>query len=313
MTIEDLDGLMQNIDKFEKTPFIFLGEGSNTVFVDDFDGIVVLNKLTGISVFEDEGFFHINVASGENWHQFVKYCLKNKMYGLENLALIPGTVGAAPMQNIGAYGVEVNQFIHSVEFVDIDSKRMGYFNNKECEFGYRDSIFKQDRPGRRIITSVNFAIPKDYQACINYAPLNQLTDPTPQAIFDAVINIRQQKLPDPKVQGNAGSFFKNPVIDLPHYIHIQSVYPDIPHYPAPDGKIKVPAAWLIDQLGFKGHHIGNIACHANQPLVLVNTGEGNGNDLLNLAKQIKRKVLATFNIALHNEVQLIGKSGPVTL
>ena len=313
LTVHNQGELVNILPKLKNEQFLFLGEGSNTVFIEDFNGLVIINQLKGINIYEDDTYFHINVASGENWHEFVAFCLEKQMYGMENLALIPGTVGAAPIQNIGAYGVEIKSFIHSVEFIDVESGFTGYFNNKECQFDYRDSIFKQKRNGKRLITSVNFAIPKQYEPVLSYAPLDKLDCPTPQQLFDEVIRVRQQKLPDPKSLGNAGSFFKNPEIPLSQFISLQSDYPDIPGYPVNDTTVKVPAAWLIDKLGYKGHRYGDIGCHESQPLVLVNYGNGQGEELLVLAKTIKLKVIETFSIALDNEVQVVGQFGRVNL
>ncbi len=313
ITVSSQDELVGWLPKLKHQQFLFIGEGSNTVFVENFDGLVVVNKLKGINKFEDETFYHLNVASGENWHDLVTYCLAQGMYGMENLALIPGTVGAAPIQNIGAYGIEVNAFIHSVEFIDLDSGFAGYFNNKECEFAYRDSVFKKARIGKRLITSVNFAIPKDYAPVVSYSPLDKIESPTPQKIFDEVIRIRQQKLPDPNTIGNAGSFFKNPKIPLSHFINLQSDYEDIPGYSVDEKTVKVPAAWLIDKLGFKGYRYGDIGCHESQPLVFVNYGKGHGEELLVLAKTIKLKIIEKFSIALENEVQVVGQYGRINL
>ncbi|MEM0912144.1 MAG: UDP-N-acetylmuramate dehydrogenase [Pseudomonadota bacterium] len=313
VTINHLEELFNILSQLKDKKFLFMGEGSNTVFVEDFDGLIVLNRLKGISTFEDDAYYHVNVASGENWHEFVTYCLDNGMHGMENLALIPGTVGAAPIQNIGAYGVEVKSFIHSVEFVDIENGFAGYLNNKECEFGYRDSVFKQKRVGKRLITSVNFAIPKKNTPVVSYAPLDALDAPTPQKIFDEVIRLRQQKLPDPKVLGNAGSFFKNPEIPMTQFINLQSEYEDIPGFAVDEKTVKVPAAWLIDKLGYKGYRYGDIGCHELQPLVFVNFGKGQGEELLVLAKTIKLKIIEKFSIALENEVQVIGQYGRLSL
>ena len=311
--VKSIDALLELLPTLQDSLFLFLGEGSNTAFIEDYSGVVLINKLKGISVYEDDSFYHVNVGSGENWHEFVQYCLKNKMYGMENLALIPGTVGAAPIQNIGAYGLEVKDFIHSVEFIDIQTGFMGYFNNKECEFAYRDSHFKNNKIGKRIITSVNFAIPKDYRAVTSYSPIDQLHEPQAEDIFKKVIETRQTKLPDPKVLGNAGSFFKNPVIDMSQYINLQASFPDIPGYATEDNKVKVPAAWLIEKLGFKGQFEDDIGCYEKQALVLINRGSGSGLTLLSLARRIKRKVSEDFGINLENEVQIIGQYGRISV
>lgn len=312
-TVESLDGLLKTLNELENQSYMFIGEGSNTVFVDDYAGTILVNHLKGISLFEDADFYHLNVASGENWHEFVVYCTERGIHGFENLALIPGTVGAAPIQNIGAYGIEVETFIHSVEFLDVATNMLGYFNKKECQFAYRDSVFKKDRQGERIILAVNFAIPKHNITVASYGPLLQLNEPTPLDIFNTVVKTRKEKLPDPQIMGNAGSFFKNPVIALHHYLRIQNDYPDIPCYPAESGNVKVPAAWLIDTLGFKGKQLGGIKCHDKQALVLVNLSQGSGRDLLTLAREIKSAVAESFDIMLDNEVRLIGRDGLVSL
>lgn len=311
-TIDSLDSLFDITSTLSKTPYLLLGGGSNTIFVEDYEGLIIKNALTGIHISEDEDYFHLNVASGENWHDLVCLCMEKGIYGFENLALIPGTVGACPIQNIGAYGVEIERFVHSVEFFDTSSNMLGYFNKKECEFAYRDSRFKRE-PDKRIITAVNFAMPKKHHLVTSYGALDQLVSPSPKDVFNAVIAARRSKLPDPATLGNAGSFFKNPTLERAAFYELQQRFPDIPHYSAPEGKVKVPAAWLIDQLGFKGTRLGDIGCHEYQALVLVNYGNGSAEDLLALARNIRDKVLLTFAIALENEVRLIGKSGKLEL
>lgn len=205
-TIDSLDSLFEIAPTLSKIPHLLLGEGSNTIFVGDFEGLIIKNALKGIHISEDEDYFHLHVASGENWHELVQLCMAKRIYGFENLALIPGTVGASPIQNIGAYGVEIERFVHSVEFLDLGTQMMGYFNKKECEFAYRDSRFKREL-GKRIITSVNFALPKHNHLVTSYGPLAQLSEPSPEDVFKTVIATRKSKLPDPQVLGNAGSFF----------------------------------------------------------------------------------------------------------
>jgi UDP-N-acetylmuramate dehydrogenase len=235
------------------------------------------------------------------------------MGGFENLALIPGTVGASPIQNIGAYGVEIEKFIKSVEFLDTTSMCIDSMTNSQCQFGYRDSVFKQQSLNQRIITHVTFQLPKQYKLETSYGPLAELDSPNSRDIFNKVVAIRQSKLPDPLVLGNAGSFFKNPVISNTQFQHIQATYPNAPSYRLNDAELKVPAAWLIDTLGFKGKQVGNIRCHSKQPLVLVNTGGGTGADLLALARNIRNAVQDNFAILLDNEVRLMGKQGLIKL
>lgn len=239
--------------------------------------------------------------------------MSRQIYGLENLALIPGSVGAAPIQNIGAYGVEIEQFIDQVEYYDLNEKNYTSLNSQECEFGYRDSVFKQRLAGQVVITSVTLAIPKSWSAVTHYGELKQLSAPSAMDIFNKVVSVRQSKLPDPRKIGNAGSFFKNPKVNKADFKQLQQSYPTIPNYPIDAETLKIPAAWLIEQLGFKGKKIGGIGCHANHALVLTNDGTGTGEQLLLLARAIKEAVLNEFSIALENEVRLIGKNGAVAL
>jgi UDP-N-acetylmuramate dehydrogenase len=293
--------------------FYILGEGSNTVFLEDYQGTVIKPAFMGIDFAQTDTQYQLKVGAGENWHQFVLWCMQRQIYGLENLALIPGTVGAAPIQNIGAYGVEIEQFIDRVEYYDLNEKSHKSLNSEGCEFAYRDSVFKKRLADHIVITSVSFVIPKNWQAVLHYGELKALSAPSAMDIFNKVVEVRQSKLPDPKKIGNAGSFFKNPIIDLNHYTRLQQTWPSIPSYPVDNNSVKIPAAWLIDQLGFKGKKIGGVGCHPNQALVLTNDGSGTGEQLLQLARDIKTAVLNEFSILLENEVRLIGKNGPVVL
>ena len=295
------------------SPFWLLGEGSNCIFVDDFNGTVAVNRLQGISIEETSDAWQLTVASGENWHSLVTTCLAKGIYGFENLALIPGTVGAAPIQNIGAYGREVAEFIDAVDVYDMAQQKRFRLCQAECDFGYRDSVFKRAEHQSWFIEQVVFQLPKQNVLATHYGELSRLQNPTPQSIYDAVIAIRQQKLPDPRQLGNAGSFFKNPVISRAHFEQIQQTFGDIPHYPVGDTQVKVPAAWLIDQSGFKGKALGGTACHQHQPLVLVNQGGATGSDLLGLARDIRDTISERFSIVLENEVRLIGKEGLLAL
>lgn len=308
---------IQSLDDFETLdtdlPFWLLGEGSNCIFVDDYQGQIVVNKLRGLTIEEDKDSWQLTVASGENWHQLVTTCMALGIYGFENLALIPGTVGAAPIQNIGAYGIEIAAFVETVNVYDIAQKTRIAFANAECRFGYRDSVFKQTQNPNWFIESVVFRLPKRNCLVTHYGELSKLKDPCPLDIYAAVIGIRQQKLPDPKQLGNAGSFFKNPVITQQHYERLSKTFSDVPHYPVDDTYVKVPAAWLIDQSGFKGKVMGGSACHVKQPLVLVNQGGATGQDVLSLAREIKQTIAERFSITLENEVRLVGADGMVTL
>lgn len=319
-TFSSLESLINILDSLDNTPYIVLGEGSNTVFTQDYAASVLLNKMLGIIKSEDKNNFYLSVGAGENWHKLVSYCMAKNIGGFENLALIPGTVGAAPIQNIGAYGVEVERFITSVEFLDTASLTLKVLDHSECEFAYRDSIFKRQSLNRRIITKVNFRLAKKYPLEISYGPLASLESPTAQSVYEQVIKTRKDKLPSVSELGNAGSFFKNPVIDQSLFSQLQKHYPHMPFYMLPSEvgtndkqHVKIPAAWLIDTLGFKGSRQGNIGCHVHQALVLVNLGGGVGDDLLILARKIRDEVYAKFGIYLENEVRLMGEQGLITL
>ncbi|WP_340678204.1 UDP-N-acetylmuramate dehydrogenase [Paraglaciecola sp.] len=293
--------------------YYILGEGSNTVFLEDFTGSVLKVAIKGIALQEHPEHYELHVGAGENWHELVEWCLDRDINGFENLALIPGTVGAAPIQNIGAYGVEIEQFIQSVEYLCLLTGELKSLSREECQFGYRDSIFKQQLAGKFIIGMVKFRLAKRWQANAEYAELKALDNPSAKQIFAKVVEVRQAKLPDPKKVGNAGSFFKNPIIPIVLYQNLLQRFTSLPSYPVDKQHVKVPAAWLIDKLGFKGKYIGGIHCHASQPLVLTNNGSGTGEDLLSLAKQIKQAVKHEFSIELENEVQLVSNSGLVNV
>ena len=311
--INNEDDLFSIFDRVKTTDYYLLGEGSNSVFLEDYSGTIILNKLKGIQVQESEDDFILSVASGESWHNLVEYTLSIGAFGLENLALIPGTVGAAPIQNIGAYGVEIEKFISSVEYYDIEKCCFTILSHLDCEFAYRDSIFKHRLFSKAVITKVNFKFPKNNIVESSYAPLNQLHRPTPIEVFHKVIEVRREKLPNPKVSGNAGSFFKNPVVTNELLKQIEKHYTAVPHFRVSKENVKIPAAWLIDQLGFKGKMYLGVKCHERQPLVLVNIGNGNGEGLLMLAREIKKDVYNTFAIELENEVRLVSNSGLITL
>ena len=311
--INNREDLVSVFRRVKNRTHYLLGEGSNSIFLEDFTGTIVLNKLKGIDLEESDTGFCLSVASGEQWHELVEYTLSNGVFGFENLALIPGTVGAAPIQNIGAYGVEIEKYIRSVEYYDIDLNTFKTISHEKCEFGYRDSIFKKELSNRAVITKVNFAVPKNNPVEQSYAPLNKLVKPTPMDIFHKVIEVRTDKLPNPKVLGNAGSFFKNPVVSKQILNDIKTRFDTVPYFQLSEERFKVPAAWLIDQLGFKGKTYLGVKCHEKQPLVLVNNGNGNGEGLLMLAREIKQSVFDTFSIELDNEVRLVGNSGLIAL
>ncbi|WP_105166640.1 UDP-N-acetylmuramate dehydrogenase [Pseudoalteromonas sp. T1lg23B] len=298
---------LQDID-FSK-PFCLLGEGSNTVFVDDFAGTVIRIALQGISIEERDSDWLVEVAAGENWHALVVHLLDQNIAGLENLALIPGTVGAAPVQNIGAYGVELAQFVEYVEGFDIETKQCVRLDNGQCEFGYRDSVFKHARKGRFVITQVGLSLTKQWQPQLSYGPLQVLRDgqPTAQQVCETVINIRQSKLPDPQILANAGSFFKNPIVSNEVVTKLKQRFATMPVYYVDPQQQKLAAGWLIEQLGLKGHQIGDIAVYQQQALVLVNQGNGSAADLIAMIEYIQRHVWHQFQVRLEHEVRLIGQ------
>lgn len=290
-----------------------LGGGSNTLFLEDFDGQVLINQISGITHQRTPAGHRLRVGAGENWHKLVTTCLQQGWHGMENLALIPGSVGASPIQNIGAYGVEVKSFIEQVEGVYLETWQPFTLSREECQFGYRDSIFKHALAGKVLISYVTFLLPATAQTETSYGELARLDSPTPGAIYDEVIRVRRAKLPDPAELGNAGSFFKNPVISTTHYHALKARYANMPGFAVDESHTKVPAAWLIDQLGFKGKIHHGVRCHPTQPLVLTNLGHARGEDVTSLAKAIIVAVNETFTIQLEPEVRLVGKEGLVHL
>ncbi|SEB43358.1 UDP-N-acetylmuramate dehydrogenase [Tenacibaculum sp. MAR_2009_124] len=311
VSIESLYHL-QELLKTEKDIFVISG-GSNMLLTRDIDKLVVHINIKGISIDrENENSVHLTVNAGENWHDFVLWCLSEDYGGIENLSLIPGNVGTCPIQNIGAYGVEVKDVITKVEVIEIATGKTHTFSNKECQFGYRNSIFKNEVKGKFIITSVSFNLTKNAHKLNNsYGAIEKelngrkITKPTIKDISDVVIAIRESKLPDPKKIGNSGSFFKNPVISKNLFNKLQKKHPNIPSYPVSDTEIKVPAGWLIEQSGFKGKRYGDYGVHEKQALVLVNYSNASGKDVYNLAKRIQKTIFENFSIALEIEVNII--------
>jgi len=286
--------------------YYVLGGGSNVVFTENYERLIVKVEIKGITITESPDEWQIKVGAGENWHELVMRCLALGINGLENLALIPGTVGAAPVQNIGAYGVEVERYIHAVEVWDREQQDFLTLAKDACQFGYRDSIFKR-HPERYLITQVIFHLAKAWQPVLSYGPLQSLAKgASAQDIAQRVIDIRQTKLPNPEQLPNAGSFFKNPVIPHTQYMQLKALLPNVPAYEADEGAVKVSAAYLIDQLGFKGVHVNDAFVHEQQALVLTNRGAATGSDLLALATKIQQQVLDHFGITLEVEVRLLG-------
>lgn len=308
--IEDLQSILKEA-KFKGTPKLFLGGGSNILFTKDFDGLVVKLDIKGIEkVKENDDYVWIKVGAGENWHKLVLYSIEQNLGGIENLSLIPGTVGAAPMQNIGAYGVEIKDTFHELEAVNVASGDLKTFNNEECEFAYRHSIFKGIQKDQLVIASVTFRLAKKPVFNTSYGDIRTTLQKSEKeislrSISDAIIEIRQSKLPDPLKIGNAGSFFKNPVVDTSLFNSLKKDYPGIPGYEQPDNLVKVPAGWLIEQCGWKGKTIGNVGVHENQALVLVNRGGAKGEEVKQLAESIIASVADKFGIALSPEVNIV--------
>ena len=287
------------------TPFCILGEGSNTVFLSTYQGSVIKMATRGVNTTEREDDYLLEIAAGENWHQLVSDSLAQGMPGLENLALIPGTVGAAPVQNIGAYGVELAKFIEYVEYFDIATKQIKHLSKQQCQFGYRDSVFKHQLKNKAVITTVALALPKQWQPELSYGPLQQLELVTPQTVFEQVIKTRNSKLPDPYVLANAGSFFKNPIIANQHLQTLLQSHPQLPHYIYDEQHHKVAAGWLIEQAGLKGYRIAGIEVHQQQALVLVNHGNSNGDDLIAMITHIQQQIWQRYHIELQHEVRLM--------
>lgn len=294
------------------TSSLILGGGSNILFTKNFDGLILKNEMKGIEVVnEDEDHYYVKAAAGENWHSFVMFCADNNYAGLENLSLIPGNVGASPMQNIGAYGVEIKDVFHELEAYNIKDKAIHKFYTKDCEFGYRESVFKRKYRNQFVILNVTFRLDKKPAFHTSYGAIEQelekmnVQDLSIKSISDAVINIRSSKLPDPKQTGNAGSFFKNPTLPEAELQRLQNIDASIPFYNVDDRHIKIPAGWLIEKTGWKGYRKGDAGCHEKQALVLVNYGSAKGDEIYNLSAEILASVKEKFDIELEREVNII--------
>lgn len=312
-TVETLDELKAALlaAKEKQLPVFILGGGSNILLTRDIDGLVIKLEIKGINLVKEDGDqLWVEVGAGEMWHELVLHSIAQDWAGLENLSLIPGTVGASPMQNIGAYGVEIKDVFDSLQAMHRETLEMQSFNAEACRFGYRESVFKQTFKDQFVITSVTFRLSKtpnfhlEYGAIREVLAANGIDQPSIRAISDAVIQIRQSKLPDPKEIGNAGSFFKNPTIPNAQFDALKASYPSIPGYPSAEG-VKVAAGWLIEQTGWKGKRIGEVGVHAKQALVLVNYGGGTGEEIKKLSEQIQASVYDKFGVQLQAEVNFI--------
>ena len=310
----DLQTLFQ-LAEYGDTPKLILGGGSNVLLCQDFDGMVIHLGIQGIDVVrEDEQHIYLRAGAGVNWHELVLYCVNNGYAGLENLSLIPGTVGAAPMQNIGAYGVEIEQVFDSLTAINRQTREWREFTHADCAFGYRESIFKRELKEQYIITSVTFRLDKQPTFHTRYGAIQETLDEmgvsaeklSIRAISNAVIRIRRSKLPNPAEIGNAGSFFKNPEISQTQFDAIKTNYPDMPGYPLADtGRVKVPAGWLIEQAGWKGYRVDDAGVHAKQALVLVNHGNATGHEIMALAREVQQSVQEKYGIEITPEVNVV--------
>ncbi|HLP49895.1 MAG TPA: UDP-N-acetylmuramate dehydrogenase [Chitinophagales bacterium] len=316
-SVEDFAALTQN-EIYKSNKKLVLGGGSNILFTDCFDGIVIKNSIEGISISsESEHEVIVKANAGEKWHEFVLYCIDHNYAGIENLSLIPGLVGAAPMQNIGAYGVEIKDVFHELEALDMITGELTKFSLADCAFGYRESVFKNKFKDKYFIASVSFKLTKlsspraIYHFKTDYGDIKhtlsdmQVYDLNLKAVSDAVCKIRSSKLPDPKVLGNAGSFFKNPSVPHAKYEELVAKNPVMPSFLQKDGTVKIPAGWLIEQCGWKGKVVGNTGSHKSQALVLVNYGNATGNEVWKLALEIKKSVLDKFGIDITPEVNVV--------
>jgi UDP-N-acetylmuramate dehydrogenase len=314
LVLSDPEDVRQSVLRgdLRNTPVLVLGGGSNILFTRDFNGTVLLNRIGGIDVVrEDADHVHLKAGAGVNWHEFVTHTVNNGWGGLENLSLIPGTVGAAPIQNIGAYGVELKDTFLELEAIDLQDGSSKTFSRTDCAFGYRDSIFKRAAKGKYLIVSVTFCLNKHPKTNTHYGAIEQelsamgISSPTIKDVSDAVIRIRTSKLPDPSVIGNAGSFFKNPEVPNAVFENLKSSYADLPGYPAGDGSTKIAAGYLIEKSGWKGKKVGNVGMHERQALVLVNHGGATGEELLEHAKRVRSSVKEKFGVELEMEVNVV--------
>ena len=310
-SVEELRHILQNSD-YQSIDKLFLGGGSNILLTKNYEGLVVKINLKGIKkIFENDSYSYIQAGAGEIWHELVMYCVENQYAGMENLSLIPGTVGAAPMQNIGAYGVEIKDIFEELQALNLETLEIETFKVNDCHFGYRESVFKHQFKGKYVITSVTFKLNKIPDYKVAYGDIQKTLEEmnifelSIKTISDAVVSIRKSKLPDPAEIGNSGSFFKNPEISKAQYDELKIKFENIPSYPINETTVKVPAGWLIEQAGWKGFRDGQIGVHTRQALVLVNYGGGTGEQIKGLSVKIQASVLEKFGISLSTEVNFI--------
>lgn len=309
---KNINELSELITLHPKIKTLVLGGGSNILFTQDFDGLVIKNDVKGIEkIKEEDDVVYVKAGAGENWHQFVLHCIENNWAGVENLSLIPGNVGASPMQNIGAYGIEIKEVFHELKAWHLKEKCNYTFTIKDCEFGYRDSVFKRKYKDQFVITSVTYKLRKHPLFNINYGAIQQelekmgVADLTIKAVSAAVIAIRSSKLPDPKEIGNAGSFFKNPIIGKEKFQQLKQRFEGIVGYENADDTVKLAAGWLIEQCGWKGFRRGDAGCHEKQALVLVNYGHASGTEVYALSEEIRQSVKDKFDVILEREVNIL--------
>ena len=313
VNITSTEELLEVLESKQFPDKFILGGGSNMLLTQDIDALVIHINTKGKDIIREENdHVYVKIQAGENWHEFVLWCIDNGFGGVENLSLIPGNVGTSPIQNIGAYGVELKDVFVECEAINVDDFTINTFQKENCNFGYRNSIFKHEVKGKYIITNVTFKLTKanhklntSYGAISSELNEKNINLPTIKNVSDAVINIRQSKLPDPKEIGNSGSFFKNPVITLEIFEKLQANFPEIPSYVVSENERKIPAGWLIEKAGFKGKRFGDYGVHKKQALVLVNYGSAKGSDILKLSKLIQKTIKRIFNITLEAEVNVI--------
>lgn len=311
-TFDSVESLKNQLDQLFNSPLMILGGGSNVLLTKNFDGLVLKNEIKGFKIVsEDENSVVVKVGAGEIWHEFVLWAIDHNYGGVENLSLIPGSVGASPMQNIGAYGIEIKDVFVELEALNIASKEIKTFNKEACQFGYRESVFKRALKDQFVIINVSYRLTKKHTLNTSYGAIDEelkkmgISTPTIRDVSNAVIAIRSSKLPNPKEIGNAGSFFKNPVVDQSILENIQKSYDNVPNYSAGQGKVKLAAGWLIEKAGWKGKTLDNYGVHKNQALVLVNYGGCTGKNIYDLSESIIQDIQLKFGITLEREVNIV--------